>query len=197
MQLYGLNTAVIPVREKCWVSPLLIIFPLVLATLLALPALLMKEAHPLSVLPGVSLCTSHRFDHIDVYQSSVVILGYYLPAAISVFLMVCLSIRRCCNTCKAETCISSFCKEEMALSLLSLPHMVAVQALYLPNLDSFLSKLDLPLTGLSSVLGPEVRHSLEMMMGLLLPIIVYCCLPAYCKFRQAPDDSDVKNEIHR
>ena len=36
-----------------------------------------------------------------------------------------------------------------------------------------------------------------MFMGLLLPIVVYCSLPAYSKFRQAPDDSDVKNEIHR
>ena len=197
LQLYGLNTAVIPIREKCWVSPLLVIFPFLLATLLSLPALLMKETHPLAVLPAVSLCNSQSFDHSDVYQSSVVILGYYLPAAVIIFLMICLSIRRCCNTCQAETCISSFCKEEMALSLVSLPHMIAVQALFLPNLDSFLAKLELPVTGLTEVLPSEVRRSVEMMMGLLLPIVMYCCLPAYCKFRQAPDDSDVKNEIHR
>ena len=184
-------------REKCWVAPLLVLFPLVLAVLLSLPAFLLKETHPLAVLPSLTLCTSQQFDHIDVYQSSVVILGYYLPTAVIIFLMICLAIRRCCNTCKAETCISSFCKEEMALSLLSLPHMIAVQALFIPNLDSFLSKLELPDTGLTEVLPPEVRRCVEMMMGLLLPIVVYCCLPAYCKFRQAPDDSDVKNEIHR
>ena len=184
-------------REKCWVSPLLVIFPFLLASLLSLPAILMKETHPLSVLPDLTLCSSQELDNIDVYQSSVVILGFYLPAAIIIFLMVCLSIRRCCNTCQADTCISSFCKEEMALSLLSLPHLFAIQALFLPNLDSFLAKLDLPGTGLSSVLPAEVRRGVEMMMGLLLPVIVYCSLPAYGKFRQAPDDSDVKNEVHR
>ena len=184
-------------REKCWVSPLLVLLPLLLASLLSLPAILMKETHPLSVLPELTLCSSQQFDEIDVYQSSVVILGFYLPAAIIVFLIFCLSIRRCCNTCQADTCISSFCKEEMALSLLSLPHLFAIQALFLPNLDSFLAKLDLPGTGLSSALPGEVRRGVEMMMGLLLPVIVYCSLPAYGKFRQAPDDSDVKNEVHR
>ena len=184
-------------REKCWVSPLLVIFPLLLASLLSLPAILIVEALPLSVLPELTLCSSQQFDSIDVYQSSVVILGFYLPAAIILFLMGCLSIRRCCNTCQADTCISSFCKEEMALSLLSLPHLFAIQALFLPNLDSFLAKLDLPGTGLSDLLPGEVRRGLEMMMGLLLPVIVYCSLPAYAKFRQAPDDSDVKNEVHR
>ena len=44
---------------------------------------------------------------------------------------------------------------------------------------------------------PELCRGLEMFIGLLLPIMVYCALPAYSKFRQAPDDSDVKNEIHR
>ena len=44
---------------------------------------------------------------------------------------------------------------------------------------------------------PELCRGLEMFLGLLLPIVVYCTLPAYSKFRQAPDDSDVKNEIHR
>ena len=50
---------------------------------------------------------------------------------------------------------------------------------------------------LSQVLVPELCRGLEMFVGLLLPIVVYCALPAYSKFRQAPDDSDVKNEIHR
>ena len=50
---------------------------------------------------------------------------------------------------------------------------------------------------LSQVLVPELCRGLEMFIGLLLPIVVYCALPAYSKFRQAPDDRDVKNEIHR
>ena len=85
----------------------------------------------------------------------------------------------------------------MALALLALPHIIAVQALYLPNLDAFLSKLELPVTGLQDYLHPEMCRGVEMFMGLILPIVVYCSLPAYSKFRQAPDDSDVKNEIHR
>ena len=92
-QLYGLNTAVIPVREKCWVSPLLLLFPLVLAALLALPAFLMTEIHPVTVIPGVSLCQADTFTWMSVYQSSVVILGFYLPAAIILFLTICLSVR--------------------------------------------------------------------------------------------------------
>ena len=106
-------------------------------------------------------------------------------------------MRRCCNTCQAETCISSFCKEELALSVTALPHLLAIQLLYLPNLDAFLTKLDLAATGMGEVLVPELCRGLEMLLGLLLPCVVYCTLPAYSKFRQAPDDSDVKNEIHR
>jgi len=197
LRLYGLNTAVIPVKEKCWVSPLLILFPLLLASILSLPAFLLNLTHPLSVVPDITLCQDPSFHFIDVYQSSVVILGYYLPAAIILFLTFCLSIRRCCNTCQADTCISSYCKEEMSVAMVSLPHLFMIQLLYLPNLDSFLSKLELPVTGLQEYLYPELCRGLEMSMGLLLPIIVYCALPAYTKFRQAPDDSDVKNEIHR
>lgn len=197
LRLYGLNTAVIPVREKCWVSPLLLLFPLVLASLLSLPAFLMSEIHPVAVIPGVSLCGAETFTWMSVYESSVVILGFYLPAAIILFLTICLSVRRCCNTCQADTCISSFCKEEMAVSMTAMPHLLAIQLLYLPNLDAFLTKLDLAPTGLQEVLVPELCRGLEMFIGLLLPIMVYCALPAYSKFRQAPDDSDVKNEIHR
>ena len=194
--MYGLNTAVIPVREKCWVSPLLILFPLLVSVLLSLPAFLLNQTHPLSVVPDITLCQTDSFNYSDVYQSTVVILGFYLPAAIILFLVWCLAIRRCCNTCAAETCISSFCKEEMVLCIVAIPHILAIQALYLPNLDSFLAKLNLH-TSLADYLYPEVFRGVEMLVGLFLPILVYCSLPAYSKFRRAPDDSDVKNEIHR
>ena len=91
--MYGLNTAVIPVREKCWVSPLLLLFPLVLASLLSLPAFLMSEIHPVAVIPAVSLCGAETFTSMSVAESSVVILGFYLPAAIILFLTICLSVR--------------------------------------------------------------------------------------------------------
>ena len=84
----------------------------------------------------------------------------------------------------------------MVLSLVAIPHILAIQALYLPNLDSFLQKLNLH-TNLADFLYPEIFRGVEMFLGLILPITVYCSLPAYSKFRRAPDDSDVKNEIHR
>ena len=74
-------------------SPLLLLLPLVLASLLSLPAFLLQELHPLAVIPGVSLCKAEDFTWMSVYQSSVVILGFYLPAAIILFLTICLSIR--------------------------------------------------------------------------------------------------------
>ena len=69
-----------------------------------------------------------------------------------IFLTRLLFCRRCCNTCQADTCISSFCKEEMAVSMTAMPHLLAIQLLYLPNLDAFLTKLDLAPTGLQEVL---------------------------------------------
>ena len=59
-------------------------------------------------------------------QSAVIILGFYLPAAVSVFLVVCLAVRRCYN-CSADTCVSSFCKEELSLALLTAPYLLSTQ----------------------------------------------------------------------
>ena len=40
----------------------------------------------------------------------------------------------------------------MAVSMTAMPHLLAIQLLYLPNLDAFLKKLDLADTGLQEVL---------------------------------------------
>eukprot|EP00092_Neocalanus_flemingeri_P004995 GFUD01005371.1.p1 GENE.GFUD01005371.1~~GFUD01005371.1.p1 ORF type:complete len:290 (-),score=102.77 GFUD01005371.1:149-925(-) len=196
LRLYGLTSGIVPVRERRWVSPLLLLLPLLLATLLSLPSYLLHKSHPITVVPGVTLCNVPDSIQFDIYQSSVNILGFYLPAIIIFFLVICLSVRRCFS-CSADKCVSSFCKEEMALSFLTLPYILAYQAMYLPHLDHYLAMLDLPLTGLQEPLTPEIARGVEMAMGLLLPAVVYSTLPAYAKFSSSPDDSDVKNEVHR
>ena len=85
----------------------------------------------------------------------------------------------------------------MALYFLSIPYILIYQSMYLPHLDQYLTRLDLPLTGLQEQLTPEIARGVEMVMGLLLPAVVYSTLPAYAKFSSSPDDSDVKNEVHR
>ena len=39
---------------------------------------------------------------------------------------------------------------------------------------------------LSTLMGPELARGLDLVLGLLLPTIVYTTLPAYCKFKQVP-----------
>jgi len=196
LRLYGLNSGVIPVRERRWVSPVLIIVPLLLATLISLPVLLLGETNHITVVPGGTLCKSDDSPQFSIYQSAVVILGFYLPATIIIILVICLSVRRCFS-CSSDQCVSSFCKEEMALSFMTLPYILAYQAMYLPNLDQYLARLDLPQTALQEHLTPEIARGVEMVMGLVLPMVIYSILPAYAKFSSTPDDSDVKNEVHR
>ena len=83
------------------------------------------------------------------------------------------------------------------MSFLSIPYIIIYQAMYLPHLDQYLNRLDLPVSGLQELLTPEIARGVEMALGLLLPTVVYCTLPAYAKFSSSPDDSDVKNEVHR
>ena len=98
---------------------------------------------------------------------------------------------------QADTCIHSFCKEEMALSLVTVPHLLALLAIHLPQLSALATRLGLAPALPTPWLPPELGSALELGLGLVLPLVVYTTLPAYSKFRQAPDDSDVKNEIHR
>ena len=71
----------------------------------------------------------------------VAILGFCLPVAIIVCLIIGLSIRRCVS-CSGGRCISSFCKEEMVLALLTLPYSAAYLTMYLPLLDQNLDMLN-------------------------------------------------------
>jgi len=187
LKLYGIN----PVKERSWVSPLLLLLPPLLSALLCLPIPLLHDTHPMTAIPGGSICNLHESLKFNTYQSSVAILGFLLPTAIVFCLMIGLSIRRCIS-CSGGVCVSSFCKEEMSLAFLCLPYAAANLAMYLPLLDHYLEKLDLPQTGLQPYLTPEIARAAEMVMGLLLPAVVYSILPGYRRFTTEPDASDIR-----
>eukprot|EP00092_Neocalanus_flemingeri_P031599 GFUD01034317.1.p1 GENE.GFUD01034317.1~~GFUD01034317.1.p1 ORF type:complete len:375 (-),score=78.36 GFUD01034317.1:135-1259(-) len=184
-------SSIVPVKERSWVSPLLLLLPPLLAALLCLPIPLLHETHPMIALPGGSVCNLPDSAKFNTYQSSVAILGFLLPSAIVFCLMIGLSIRRCIS-CSGGTCVSSFCKEEMSLALLTLPYLAAYLAMYLPLLDHYLQKLDLPQTGVQPYITPEIARAVEMVLGLLLPVVVYSVLPGYRRFSSEPDASDLR-----
>ena len=78
------------------------------------------------------------------------------------------------------------------MAFLTLPYIAAYLAMSLPLLDHYLHKLDLPQTGLQPYLTPEIARAMEMVMGLLLPIVVYSVLPGYRRFTSDPDASDLR-----
>lgn len=178
-----------PVSERFWVPPFLLFLPPVLSTMLCLPVPLMEEMHSMIAMPGDSLCKTSSTIEFSTYQFSIAIIGFYLPAAIVIFLMIGLSIRRCIS-CSGGPCVSSFCKEEIVLALLTLPYIPAYLAMYLPLLDSYLDKLGLGQTQLQEFLTPEISRAVEMVTGLVLPLVVFMMLPAYRSFENKPDSSD-------
>jgi len=184
-----------PVKERFWVSPLLLLLPPLLSTLLCLPVPLMQETHSMIALPGGSLCNIPDGMKFSTYQFSIAIIGFYLPAAIVIFLMIGLSIRRCIS-CSGGPCVSSFCKEEIALAFLTLPYIPAYLAMYLPLLDNYLQKLDVPQTNLQEYITPEIARAAEMVMGLVLPIVVFTMLQSYRRFTTKPDGSDLRRSRH-
>lgn len=186
-KLYG----VVPVKERAWITPLLLLLPPILAVLLSLPVPLLSMTHPMVALPGDVICKSQEVEEFSTYESSVAILGFLLPISIVLFLLVGFSIRRCIS-CSGGTCVSSFCKEELSLALLSLPYALLYLLRYLPLIEHYLGRLDLGKTGLQQHVGEEVPRALEMMLALLLPLVVYSCLPPYRQFTSEPDMSDVR-----
>merc|ERR1719317_1788888 len=72
-QLYG----VVPVKERGWVSPLLLLLPPVLAVLLCLPVPLMQMTHQMIALPGGLVCTSPEID-----RAVEMLFGLILPATV-------------------------------------------------------------------------------------------------------------------
>merc|ERR1740128_789090 len=122
LKLYGLTSGIVPVKERWWVSPLLLLVPLILSVLLCHPVLLLHIPHQMAAIPGGLLCKASQQSQSNTYETSVAILGFCLPAAIIVCIIIGLSIRRRVS-CSGGRCVSSFCKEEMALAFLTLPYM--------------------------------------------------------------------------
>ena len=179
------------VKERFWVTPVLLFFPSVLSTLLCLPVPLMSETHSMIAIPGGSLCHTSSLTEFSTYQFSIAIIGFYLPAAIVIFLMVGLSIRRCIS-CSGGPCVSSFCKEEIVLAFLTIPYIPAYLAIYLPLLDNYLQRLGIGQTTLQEFLTPEIARAAEMVLGLVLPLLVFTMLQSYRRFSTQPDRSDLR-----
>ena len=98
----------VPVRERWWVAPLVVVLPLALAALTALPALLLQEPRPLTLLPGLPLCLAPSYSPVSASSCCQLLLGLLLPAALTLVLVWCLALRRCCNTCQVHTADSSY-----------------------------------------------------------------------------------------
>ena len=91
----------------------------------------------MSAIPGGDLCLTKDTEKLQqqmTYQSSLAILGLCLPLAIILCLVAGLSVRRCVS-CYTTTCVSSFCKEELTLALLTLPVTAAQLLLFIPGRD--------------------------------------------------------------
>ena len=119
----------------------------------------------MSAIPGGELCLTKNTDILQqqmTYQSSLAILGFCLPLAIIVCLVIGLSVRRCVS-CYTTICVSSFCKEELLLALLTLPVTASQVLLFIPVLDSNLLQLELPVSGVSQLVSPTTARILEML----------------------------------
>jgi len=190
-KLYGLNDGLVPVKESGWVSFTLLLLPPFLAALLCLPVAVLHFTHPLIAVPGGLICNVPSTMQFNIYKLSVAALGFCVPVAVVILLMLALSVRRCLS-CFHGSCVSSFCKEEMSLAFLTLPYTLVYIAMYIPLVDHCLDSLNMPETGLQPYLLPEAARALEMIMGLLLPIVVYTFLPAYRQFSSEPDKADLR-----
>lgn len=199
LKLYGLQCGIVPIQESWWLAPLLLLIPLLLALCLGLPALLLHLTRPMSAIPGGELCLTEAADTETqrmTFQTSVSILGYCLPLAIIICLVIGLSVRRCVS-CYSTTCVSSFCKEELLLSLLTLPTTAAHLLLYIPVLDANLAMFGLPVSGLAELITPTLARLIEMLTAGALPLLVFILLPAYSNWSSQPDTDDIRTGYRR
>lgn len=194
LKLYGLSCGIVPIQESWWLAPLLILTPLCLSVCLSLPALLLHLPHPMSAIPGGQLCLTTQPDTLQqqmTYHSSLAILGFCLPLAIIICLVIGLSVRRCVS-CYTTICVSSFCKEELLLALLTLPVTASQLLLFLPVLDRNLLQLQLPVSGVADLVSPTTARILEMLSSGALPLLAFSLLPAYSSWTARPDGDDMR-----
>ena len=95
-------------------------------------------------------------------------------------------------SCYSATCVSSFCKEELLLSLVTIPITAAQLLTYLPLLDTHLTQLQLPVTGLATLISPTLARMIEMLTSGVLPLLVFVLLPAYSNWSSQPDNDDIR-----
>jgi len=197
LKMYGLNSKAMHIQEGAWQAPLLLLLPLLCAVLICLPIPLLHMPHPLSAIPDKQVCTTKQ-PNIN-YQTSVATLAYCLPIITLVLLIIGLSIRRCLS-CTGGECISSFCKEEIFLGMITFPYSLVSVAKLLPLLDTHLERIGMATTGFEDYLNPAVTRAVEGGCGMFLPILLYCLLPPYRRFTSQPDSSDLyqsKRDIYR
>lgn len=199
LKLYGLSCGIVPIQESWWLAPILILLPLLLSLGLSLPSFLLHLPHTMSAIPGGELCLtkdSEKLQQQMTYQSSLAILGLCLPLAIILCLVAGLSVRRCVS-CYTATCVSSFCKEELTLALLTLPLTAAQLLLFIPVLDANLQQLQLPVSGVADLVSPTMARMIEMLTSGALPLLVFILLPAYSSWSSQPDSDDMRSGYRR
>merc|ERR1719245_2540930 len=81
--------------------------------------------------------------------------------------------------------------------LLPLPTTTAQFLTYLPILDTSLTQLELPVTGLASVITPTLARLVEMLSSGALPLLVFILLPAYSNWSSQPDNDDIRTGYRR
>ena len=96
-------------------------------------------------------------------------------------------------SCYSAPCLSSYCKEELLLALLTLPTAAAGLALQLPLLEAGLVWLQLPPPALQPWLSPGVARAADLAACSALPLLVLALLPAYTK---APADHIAHTTLH-
>jgi len=196
LKMYGLNSKAIPIKESVWHAPLMILIPLFCAILLSLPAPLLQLSHPMTVIPGRGIC----LDPANInYQTSIATLSYCLPILTLVILIIALGIRRCLS-CTGGECISSFCKEEIFLGMITLPYALINVAKLLPLVNTHLTRIGMPGLQGMEYLDPAIVRAVEGGCGVIFPVLLYCLLPAYRNFSSEPDSNDLyqsKRDIYR
>lgn len=177
----------VPVPESPWLSPMLLLLPLLIAILVSLPTILLHLPHTVAVMPAKPVCVSA----VNINHDSIIaMISTVLPVCTVILLFFGMFVRRCVS-CNGGECISSICKEEMLLVCLMLPYSLVYFWKMMPVMDKNLVRLGLDPVFADLVADDSVTRGVEALLGLLLPFLTYLLLPAYRMFSSYPDSSDL------